>query len=118
MAAPNLINSTTITGKTALSQLTTAIGNIVTNAAASNTVNKVNSITLANYSATATNGNVIINRSSTEFYLAGNVVIPAFSTLIVVGKDNQLYLEEGDVIQANVSANSSVSMSVSYENIA
>jgi hypothetical protein len=117
MAAPNLINSTTITGKTTLATLSTTTGNIVTNDAASGSVNKINSVTLANYSGTAVSGNVLINRSSTGYYLAGNVTIPAYSTLIVIGKDNQLYMEEGDVIQANVSANSSVSMSVSYENI-
>lgn len=115
MAAPNLLTSTTVTGKTALAQLTTVTGNVITNASSSNTVDKLNSIVLTNYSASIVNANVVINRSATSYYLCGNVTIPANSTLVLLGKDTSLYLEEGDVLQANVSANSSVSISASYE---
>jgi hypothetical protein len=118
MAAPNLLTSATVTGKTALLQLTTATGNVITNSSSSNTVVKLNDIVLSNYTASVVSANVMINRSATTYYIGGTVSIPSNSTLVLLGKDTSLYLEEGDVLQANVSANSSVSMSASYELIA
>ncbi len=115
MAAPNLLGTTTVTGKTALATLTTVTANVITNSSGSNTVDKLNSIVLGNYSGSAVTANVMINRSSTVYYIGGTVSIPANSTLVLLGKDTSLYLEEGDVLQANVSANTSVSMSASYE---
>lgn len=115
MAAPNLLGTTTVTGKTALATLTTVTANVITNASSSSTVDKLNSIVLGNYSNTAVTANVMINRSSTIYYIGGVVSIPANSTLVLLGKDTSIYLEEGDVLQANVSANTSVSMSASYE---
>lgn len=115
MAAPNLLTSTTVTGKTALATLTTVTANVITNSSSSNSVSKLNNIVLSNYSSSAVTANVMVNRSSTVYYVGGQVAIPANSTLVLLGKDTSLYLEEGDVLQANVSANTSVSMSASYE---
>ena len=115
MAAPNLLGSTTVTGKTALATLSTVTSNVITNSSSSSTVDKLNSIVLSNYSSSAVTANVMIDRSATAYYIGGNVSIPANSTLVLLGKDTSVYLEEGDVLQANASANSSVSMSASYE---
>lgn len=115
MAAPNLINATTITGKTALAALSTTTANVVTNSSGSGAVAKVNSITLANYSASAVTASVFMNRSATVYYLVGGVSIPANSTLSLVSKDTGIYLEEGDVLQANVSTNTAVSITAGYE---
>lgn len=104
-----------MTGKTAVALLTTVTSNVITNAAASSTVDKLNNIILSNYTSSAVNANVMINRSSTVYYIGGNVSIPGNSTLVLLGKDTAIYLEEGDVLQANVSANTSISMSASYE---
>jgi hypothetical protein len=115
MAAPNLLGTTTVTGKTALATLSTVTSNVITNGSSSNTVDKLNTIVLSNYSGSAVTANVMINRSATVYYVGGTVSIPANSTLVLLGKDTSLYLEEGDVLQANVSANTSVSISASYE---
>ena len=115
MAAPNLLGTTTVTGKTALATLSTVTSNVITNSSSSGTVDKLNSIVLSNYTSNTVNANVMINRSSTIYYIGGTVSIPANSTLVLLGKDTSLYLEEGDVLQANVSANTSVSISASYE---
>lgn len=115
MSAPNLLGTTTVTGKTALAALTTVTSNVITNSSGSNTVDKLNNIVLSNYTSSAVTANVMINRSATTYYVGGTVSIPANSTLILLGKDTSLYLEEGDVLQANVSANTSVSISASYE---
>ena len=118
MAAPNLLTSTTVTGKTVLSLLTTVTANVLTNSSGSSTVAKVDSIILTNYSGSSTTANVVINRSSTIYYVGGSVAIPANSVLTLIAKDAAFYLEEGDVIQANVSANTAVSMTAAYELIA
>ena len=115
MAAPNILTISTVTGKTALSTLSTATSNIITNAAASNTVNKLNEVVITNYSASNITANVLMNRSSSTFFLSGNIAIPAYSALVVVAKDTQLYMEEGDVLQANVSTNSAGHIYASYE---
>lgn len=115
MANPNIVNVTSIYGNTALAGLSTTTANVLTNSAASNTVVKVNNLTVANYSNANIITSVVLNRSSTVYYFAGSMVVPANSTLVVVGKDTGVYLVEGDVIQANVSANSSASLICSYE---
>lgn len=118
MSAPNLLTSTTVTGKTAYSLLTTATANVITNASSSNTVVKLENVILSNYTSSTASANVVVNRGATVYYVGGNVSIPANSTLVLLAKDTSLYLEEGDVLQANVSANTSISMSAGYELIA
>jgi hypothetical protein len=115
MAAPNLINASQITGKTALTALTTVTANVITNSSGSNTVDKLNNIILSNYTTSTVGANVVINRGATVYYLGGNVSIPANSALVLLAKDSSIYLEEGDVLQANVTANSAVTMTASYE---
>lgn len=115
MAAPNIVNVTTINGKTALTNLTTVTANIITTS--SNQVNKINDIIITNYSGSTISANVMINRSSVLYYLGGTVTVPGNSALVLIGKDTVFYLEENDVIQANTSANTSVTLTVSYENI-
>ena len=115
MAAPNLLSTTTVTGKTAVAALTTVTSNVITNSSGSSTVDKLNNVILTNYTSSAVSANILINRSSTLYYIGGAVAIPANSTLVLLGKDTSIYLEEGDVVQANVSANSSVSFTASYE---
>jgi hypothetical protein len=115
MANPNIVNVTSITGQTALANLTTGTANIVTNAAASNTVVKLNMVTLANFTTSNVACNVMINRSSATFFQIGNVSVPAQSTMVVVGKDTVTYMLEGDVLQANAASNTAVSITASYE---
>lgn len=115
MSAPNLINTTSVSGKTAVAALTTVTGNVLTNAASSSTVVKLNNVTLTNYSSSAVTANVMINRSGTSYYIGGNIAIPGNSNLVLLGKDTSMYMEEGDVLQSNVSANTSVNMFASYE---
>jgi hypothetical protein len=117
MANPNIVNVTTIYGNTAVTALTTVTANSVTNSSGSNSVYKLNNVSIANYTGVGITANVMLNRSATIYYFVGNVTVPANSTLIVVGKDTGVYMLEGDVLQANVSANSSASLIASYEQI-
>ena len=120
MAAPNLVNVTSITGKIDGHALTTdAIDNanssVIT--AASNKLIKINSIIVANVDGTnSVNIDVAVNLDSdARFYLAKTVALPADSTLVVIGKDSPIYLEEGDELEARASAASDAELVVSYE---
>jgi hypothetical protein len=115
MAAPNLISFTTATGKAVYQLLTTSAANVLVNASSSNQVYKINSIVVANYTSGSITTTVTVLRSATSFYLAGAIVVPANSSLVILGKDTTIYLEEGDTIQGLASANSSAHINISYE---
>ena len=120
MAAPNLVNVSSITGKIDGHALTTdAIDNsnssVIT--AASDKLIKINSIIVANVDGTnSVDIDVAVNLASdARFYLAKTVALPADSTLVVIGKDSPIYLEEGDELEARASAASDAELVVSYE---
>jgi hypothetical protein len=106
MAAPNIVNVSSVYGKTSVASLSASITDIVTNSAGSGTVLKINSLYVSNMNSLAIAANVMFNRSSTTYSLAPGASVPAFSTLTVIGKDTAIYLEEGDILQANASSTS------------
>jgi hypothetical protein len=122
MAAPNIVNVTTIIGKTVGKALTASLLDIVTNSAASNKVFKINSIIVSNVHGTNNaEVNVVFYDSSegagTNFYLAKTIIVPADSSLVVISKDANIYLEEGDIVRAQTTATSLLEIVVSYEEI-
>ena len=115
MTAPNVVNVANITGKMAMANLTTVSANLVANASGSNTLVKINQVTVSNTTGTAASVYLSILRSSVNYAIASNVSVPGASSLSVVGKDTMLYLEEGDALQANASANTTIQITSSYE---
>ena len=116
MAAPNIVNVTTILGKTAVQQVTTSATAIVTNTADSGKVFKVNALYVSNVDGTsAADVNVDIFRSSTAYHVAKTVSVPADATLDVISKS--IYLEEGDSLRLTASADSDLEAVCSYEEI-
>ena len=119
MAAPNLVNVTSIYGKTEGHALTTdAIGHANSKVldCASNKVLKVNSIVVANIDGTnSCDVTVSFYDGSSDWKLAHTVAVPADTTLVVLGKNSPIYLEEGDAIRAGASANSDLHIVIGYE---
>jgi hypothetical protein len=116
MAAPNIVNVTTITGKTAVLAVTTTATAIVTNSAASGKVFKVNALYISNIDGVnAADVNVDIFRSSVAYRIAQTISVPADATLDIISKS--LYLEEGDALRITASANSDLEAVCSYEEI-
>ena len=117
MAAPNLVNVTSILGKTNGVQLdTTTTTDIIS--CASDKLVKVNSIIVANIDGTnAADVTVYFydNNLSHRTAIADAVTVPAKSTLVVIGKDSPIYLEESDQIEAGASANGDLHLTISYE---
>jgi len=117
MAAPNIVNVATITGKTAVQAVTTSATAIVTNSSGSGQVLKVNALYVSNVDgASAADVNVDIFRSSTAYHVAKTVSVPADATLDIISKS--IYLEEGDSLRLTASANSDLEAVCSYEIIA
>lgn len=116
MAAPNIVNVTTITGKTAVQAVGTSAASIVTNSAESGKVLKINALYVSNVDGTD-NAEISISilRSSTSYHIAKTVVIPADATIDVLSK--AIYLEEGDELQLLAGVASDLEAVCSYEEI-
>lgn len=118
MANPNIVNVSDIRGKTAVLAVTTSATAIVTNTAGSGKVFKINSLYVANIDGTsAQEVTVDLYRSSTAYPIASTISVPADSTLVVVDKNSNIYLEEGDALRLTAGANSDLMATVSYEEI-
>ena len=119
MAAPNIVNVSSIYGKTRGQPLTTTTtAGILTCAA--NKVLKINSIIVANIDGTNA-ADVIVYYydagQATYFRIASTISVPADSTLVVLSKDTSIYLEENDRIEASASATNDLQIIISYEEI-
>ena len=108
MAAPNIVNVTTITGVTTFHAgiaVTTGgrgalgITTVVSNAASSGKVLKINSLVAAGIAATTGVtlqyfNNINHVSASSTVSIGMTLAVPTFSTLAVITKDNSVYLEE------------------------
>ena len=122
MAAPNLIGATTINGKTVGANLTTTGATLVlNNAAGSGKCLKVNTLNVANYTAAAANITINFNNAEslggTNFAIAGIVSVPSYSTLNVIDKTSQYYLEENQSLGATAGTANALIVTCSYEDI-
>ena len=122
MAAPNLVSPTTINGKTVTVNLTTTSAtSVLSNAASSGKVLKVNALYVAN--TTASSATITINQYSaaalggTAFPIASAVVVPANATLVVIDKDAYVYLEENTSLGATAGTANALQIVCSYEDI-
>ena len=108
MAAPNIVNVTTITGVTTFHAGIAAttggrgalgITTVVSNAAASGKVLKINSLVAAGIADTTGVTLQYFNdvnhvSASSTVSIAMTVSVPTFSTLVLISKENSVYLEE------------------------
>ena len=108
MAAPNIVNVTTITGVTTFhagiavtdyGRGTAGITTVVSNAASSGKVLKINSLVAAGIAATTGVtlqyfNNINHVSASSTVSIGMTLSVPTFSTLALITKDNSVYLEE------------------------
>jgi hypothetical protein len=123
MAAPNIVNVATITGKTSVTDLTsTSATSVVSNAASSGKVFKINSLIVSNVDGTNAAGITISLYSAasiggTATQIVSTVSVPADATLVVIDKTTAIYLEEDKSIVAKASAANDLKVICSYEEI-
>lgn len=116
MAAPNIVDVGTITGKTAVQAVGTSATAIVTNSASSGKVFKVNALLVSNVDgAAAAEVTVDLYRSSTAYHLVKTLSVPADATLDVLAK--AIYLEEGDALRLTANVAGDLEAVCSYEEI-
>jgi len=123
MAAPNLLSPTTINGKTVTVDLSsTSATSILSNAASSGKVLKINALYVSNVDGTG-NAEITINYYSaaalggTATQIVSTVVVPADATLVVIDKDAYIYLEENTSLGATAGSASDLKVVCSYEDI-
>ena len=117
MANPNIVNVTSIYGKTIGVALDTTLSTQLL-ACASNKILKVNSIIVSNIDgSSAADCSISFYDGSSTWHLASTIAIPADSTLVVLGKDAPIYLEESDQIRGGAGTNSDLTCIISYEEI-
>jgi hypothetical protein len=123
MAAPNIVNVSTITGKTAVVSLTTTSAtSVVSNAASSGKVFKINSLIVSNVDGTS-NADITVSLYSaasiggTATEICSTVTVPADASLVVIDKNTAIYLEEDKSIGATAGTASDLKIICSYEEI-
>jgi hypothetical protein len=123
MANPNIVNVTTIFGVTTFLTPANTTGNVLlSNAASSNLVFKINNIVCANVTGTAANVTVAIDNAAagagTDFPIVSTVSVPANSSLIAVDKTTGFYLMENQSIVVTSGTSGAITYTISYESIA
>lgn len=123
MAAPNIVNVSTITGKTAVVNLTsTSATTVVSNPASSGKVFKINSLYVTNVDGLNPSAITIglysqddIGGTSTE--IASTLAVPADATVLIIDKNGSIYLEEDKSIGAIAEVANDLKIICSYEEI-
>ncbi len=123
MAAPNIVDVSTIIGKSATVALsTTSQTTLVSNAASSGKVFKINMIQVANVDGTnACDVTVNIHSAAagggTAYSLVSTISVPADASLVALDKNTATYLEEDRSITATAGTANDLEVIVSYEEI-
>ena len=122
MANPNIVNVTVINGNTSTTSLTTTSAtSLVSNAAASSKVYKIDSIVVANTSASAANITINVYSAAalggTAFPIASTISVPAYASLIVTDKTTSFYLLEDKSIGATAGTSTALVVTASWEEI-
>ena len=129
MANPNIVNVTTIYGTTTYYTPTgTTAVVLLPNAASSGKVFKINQIVAANTTSAACNATVSIYSNGavaqgsapsggTAYPVVNAVSVPGNASLICVDKSTAIYLMEGTSITITSATGSSLTFSISYEDI-
>lgn len=118
MTAPNIKQPTTIIGKTAVYRCTTSLASVLENSTNSGKAYKVNAIRASNIDSSLNiDVDVTYYRSLAHSYIASGITIPIKSTLVVLSKEEYIWLEEGDAIYAKASTGAKIDITVHYEEI-
>ena len=129
MANPNIVAVTTIYGTTTYYTPTgTSAVVLLANTASSGKVYKINQIVAANVTSTAANASVSIYTNGgqvqgaapsggTAYPVTSAISVPGQASLICVDKTTAIYLQEGTSISITSGTASSLTFSISYEDI-
>ena len=124
MAAPNIVNVSLINANSNTMLLSsTSEVSLLSNAASSGKAYKVNSIVVANRETNANAVSVTVNvytgaaLTGTGTYLANQISVPGYSSLIVLDKATSFYLAENTSIGIKSSVSNGLTVLTSWEEI-
>ena len=122
MANPNIVNVSTILGKTAcVDNIPTTAGSLAINSSSSGKILKVNSLIIANIDGTNSADVTVTVRngpgSAVLSTIASAVAVPAEATLVLLSKDTSIYLQENMSLYVQASVAGDLSATCSYEEI-
>lgn len=128
MANPNIVNVTTILGVTTYYVPTgTSAVSLLSNAASSGKVYKIESLVASNTSGSSVNCTVSYYTKATAqgsapsggtaYPICSTVSVPANSSLVVIEKTNGIYLTEDSCISVTSGTANNLTFTVSYEDI-
>jgi hypothetical protein len=122
MANPNIVNVTSILGAVAYAApANTTANTLISNAASSGTIIKVNSLTCTNVTGSAAQTTVSVTSAAagggTAYRLAYQISVPANASLQVIDKNNFVYLNENTSIVVTSGTSAAIEYVTSYETI-
>lgn len=115
MTAPNLFNITSVFGKTLAFDVTVTLTTMVSNALNSNASIRINSLFVSNVGGQTATFTVNFTRTNVTTRIARLVPCDVGNTVVVLGKDTSIYLEEGDTLTIQGSINSALQAMISYD---
>jgi len=123
MSAPNIVNVATITAKTDTLLLTgTSAVQLLENPASSGKVMKVNSLVVSNVDGTNSASVTVAiyphdDLAGTAVVIASTIAVPADSFVVIIDKNQGLYLEEDKSLGVTASAANDLTYTVTYEEL-
>lgn len=123
MANPNIVNVTSILGSVAYAApANTTANTLISNAASSNTIIKVDSLSVANVTGSAALVTVSVNSAAagggTAYRLAYQISVPANASLQVIDKNSFVYLTENTSLVVTSGTSGALEYVATYETIA
>ena len=125
MAAPNIVNVTSIIGESQGYELSTTLTTTLMTVSADKVI-KINRMTVANVDGTnaadvtvyidtsvQTSSGATVAGGAADVFLAKTVSVPADATLVLT--DTPIYLREGDILKGGASAASDLDLFISFE---
>lgn len=116
MAAPNLIQVTTVYGRTTGTAIGTPVTTVVSNPTSSNKNYKINSFYISNIdNSLSVRVSVDFFRGGTSVRIVDRMIIASGDTLVAISRDTGIYLEEGDSIRCYADQSGLTHAVMSYE---
>jgi hypothetical protein len=119
MAAPNILNATSIYGKSMGAALSTTDTTDILTCPAEKVI-RIKSILVSNVDGTNNAAATVYfydSSASARYALVKTVNVPADASLVVLGDSSILYLEEGDQIEAGANNTSDLEIIIAYEEL-
>jgi hypothetical protein len=115
MAAPNLITTTSIIGKTKADFVPATLIAVLTNPVNSSQSYRINVLFITNLSASDSTTTIDIYRNSVSYKIGNAIPVPVGDSLVAIAKDTSIYLEEGDSLRLSAATAGVLQYVISYE---